>query len=203
MAILTRPDFIQCAINGMIYATDVLNVDPMSITDADQSAVQATNTPAAIDLIGGVRQALRRAGYKLTSPRLAVLDALEQHGGHLTAAELTTLIEQDSGSPDSIGSIGRATVFRTLDLLVQIGIVSKTTQGGSVPTYVLMTGGHHHHLICTHCQRVIEFPDCGLSPLLALLEAQFGFHAESHLLEVYGVCQNCLSLLQKGDGDRP
>jgi len=167
----------------------IVNFMPMT----QHSATQIESLPSPSNR-GGGRQALRQAGYKLTAPRLAVLDALEQHGGHLTAAELTTLLEQEADSAASIGSIGRATVFRTLDLLVQIGIVSKTMQAGSVATYVLMTGGHHHHLICTHCQRVIEFPDCGLSPLLTLLESQFGFQADSHLLEVYGVCQTCQAI---------
>ena len=130
-------------------------------------------------------QALRDAGYKLTAPRLIVLEILECGGGHLTSSEVIELVERRDPS------IGRATVFRTLDLLAQLGIVGKTTQAGTGTSYVLMIGGHHHHLICVRCQCVIEFPDCELSPLLAALESRYGFHPESHLLEIYGLCAAC------------
>ena len=154
--------------------------------------LSSTRTPTSSHLphpfLRGGREALQQAGYKLTTPRLTVLNILEQQGGHLTAAELIALVEQETDS------IGRATIFRTLDLFVQLGIVGKTTQGGSIASYILMAGGHHHHLICTHCQQVIEFPDCELSPLLKLLETRLGFHVESHLLEVYGICQHCQQL---------
>jgi len=128
---------------------------------------------------------LRAGGYKLTIPRLTVLDILEEMGGHLTSTELIDLVEQRNPT------IGRATVFRTLDLLAQLGIVGKSAQSSSTISYVLMSGGHHHHLVCTHCQRVIEFPECELTDLLNLLRSRYGFHPESHLLEVYGLCAEC------------
>ncbi len=130
-------------------------------------------------------KALRDAGYKLTTPRLTVLEVIEKNGGHLTSTDLLTLVEQRDPS------IGRASVFRTLDLLVRLGILWTTVQGGSTVSYVLMPGGHHHHMVCTHCQKLIEFQDCRLGSLLATLESEFGFRADGHLLEVYGLCEDC------------
>ncbi len=130
-------------------------------------------------------QALRAAGYRLTEPRLTILDLLEQSGGHITATELLALVEARDGS------IGRASVFRTLDLMTKLGIVWTSVQGGSTVHYMLMPGGHHHHLICTRCNRRIEFNDCHLEALTGNLEAAYGFQAEGHLLEVYGLCKDC------------
>jgi Fur family ferric uptake transcriptional regulator len=131
------------------------------------------------------KQALRDAGYKLTRPRLTILDIVEEAGGHLTSTALLELVEARDPS------IGRASVFRTLDLLVQIGIIASTVQGGSTINYVLMPEGHHHHMVCTRCQRLIEFQDCRLGALLSTLETDYGFHPDGHLLEVYGICADC------------
>src|SRR5512137_2983323 len=92
-------------------------------------------------------QVLRDAGYKLTGPRLTILDILEDNDGHITSSELVSLVEQRDPS------IGRASVFRTLDLLIKLGIVWTSVQGGSTVHYMLMPGGHHHHIICTNCEK--------------------------------------------------
>lgn len=130
-------------------------------------------------------QALRDAGYKLTSPRLTILEILEQSGGHITSAELLKRVEEQDAT------IGRASVFRTLDLMIQLGIVWTSTQGSSTVHYMLMPGGHHHHALCKNCERLIEFEDCQLDPLIAKLEREYGFQIDGHLLELYGLCQDC------------
>jgi len=134
-------------------------------------------------------QTLRNAGYKLTTPRLTLLDVLEQNGGHLTSTELLALVaERDA-------SIGRASVFRTIDLLARLGIVASMVQDGSTINYVLMVGGHHHHMVCTNCRTVTEFEHCGMGALFERLEREYGFQHHGHLLEVYGICQNCRALV--------
>jgi Fur family ferric uptake transcriptional regulator len=130
-------------------------------------------------------QALHDAGYKLTGPRLTILEVLEHSGGHITSAELLTLVEQRDPS------IGRASVFRTLDLMIKLGIVWTSVQGGSTVHYMLMPGGHHHHIVCTNCEKLIEFEDCRLGALITSLENEYGVRVEGHLLELYGVCEDC------------
>ena len=131
-------------------------------------------------------QRLRDAGYKLTNARLTVLAALEEGDGHLTSTEVLERVNQLDPS------IGRASVFRTLDLFTQLSIIRPTYIDSSVtPTYVFMPNGHHHHIICTNCNRVIEFEDCGLDKLTNELEARLNVHLTGHLLEFYGVCENC------------
>jgi Fur family transcriptional regulator, ferric uptake regulator len=132
-------------------------------------------------------QRLRDAGYKLTDARLTVLQVLEQSGGHITSTEL--LEQVNAADP----TIGRASVFRALDLFTRLSIVRPTYINSSItPTYVLMPNGHHHHIICTNCDRVIEFEDCGLGKLAGELENRLGVQLTGHLLEFYGLCEDCV-----------
>src|SRR5215813_4837910 len=121
---------------------------------------------------------LQEAGHKLTNARLTVLNVLEDSGGHITSAEVLERVNQlDS-------SIGRASVFRTLDLLTSLSIIRPTYISTSLtPTYVLLPDGHHHHIICTNCNRVIEFEDCALSGMEAELESRLHVKLTGHLLE--------------------
>jgi Fur family ferric uptake transcriptional regulator len=129
---------------------------------------------------------LRLAGHKLTNARLTVLAVIEQLGGHVTSAEVLDAVAHADAS------IGRASVFRTLELLTQVGIIRPTYLESSItPHYVMMPGGHHHHIICTSCNRVIEFDDCGLSDLENELQERLGVQITGHLLEFYGICAQC------------
>lgn len=129
---------------------------------------------------------LRDAGYKLTHARLTVLDVIQNLGGHCTSAEVLDAV----ATLDE--SIGRASVFRTLDLLTQLGIVRPTYVDTSMtPQYVMMPDGHHHHIICTNCKQIFEFDDCGLSGLAKQLEDKFNLEITGHLLEFYAKCKDC------------
>ncbi|MGQ9909115.1 MAG: Fur family transcriptional regulator [Candidatus Flexifilum sp.] len=131
-------------------------------------------------------QRLRESGHKLTHARLTVLEVLEQSNGHITSAELVERVSQVDSS------IGRASVFRALDLFTRLSLVRPTYIDSSVtPTYVLMPDGHHHHIICTQCGRVIEFEDCDLQCLADQLEERLGVRLTGHLLEFYGLCPDC------------
>ncbi len=129
---------------------------------------------------------LKEAGYKLTNARLTVLKVLESQDGHVTSAEvLEKVAEQDE-------AIGRASVFRTLDLLTHLAVIRPTfIEGSASPVYVLLPDGHHHHIVCTNCNTVIEFEDCGLGELETRLEQQYGVQLSGHLLEFFGLCENC------------
>jgi Fur family ferric uptake transcriptional regulator len=131
-------------------------------------------------------QRLRESGHKLTNARLTVLTVLENQGGHMTSTQV--LDEVDKIDPE----IGRASVFRALDLFTRLSIIRPTyIDSSATPTYVLLPGGHHHHIICTNCNRVIEFEDCHLGQLEAELERQLNVRLTGHLLEFYGLCDRC------------
>ena len=129
---------------------------------------------------------LKTAGYKLTKARQTVLDVIEHSGGHITSAEVLDKVAE------SDPAIGRASVFRTLDLLTRLSIIRPTYISSSMtPNYVLMPDGHHHHIICTVCSQVIEFEDCGLEQMAAELEQRLHVQLTGHLLEFYGRCEKC------------
>ena len=129
---------------------------------------------------------LRDAGYKLTKARLTVLQVIERNHGHVTSADVLEQVNAEDAS------IGRASVFRTLDLLTRLGIIRPTYIDTSMtPNYVLLPDGHHHHIICTNCNRVIEFDDCCLDEMKAELEARLNVQLQGHLLEFYGLCEAC------------
>lgn len=129
---------------------------------------------------------LREAGYRITGARRAVLTVLQDSGGHLTSAEVLDQVE--SRAP----SVSRASVFRTLELLTALSIIRPTYLESRTPTYVLLTPeGHHSHIICSHCNRIIELDNCQVDDLTAAFGERYGVRITGHLLEFYGVCAAC------------
>ena len=129
--------------------------------------------------------ALEARGIRLTAARRVILDTLVAAGGHVTADELTDLVRRRSTT------IGRMTVYRTLELLCDLGLLRPVYQGSGADHYILLHDGHHHHLICSACGQVIEFDECALGDLPARIAGRHGFRVEGHLLELYGVCAGC------------
>ena len=137
-----------------------------------------------------LERALLERGYRLTAARRAILAALTAAGGHVTADELAAAVARaarDGGAP----RVGRMTVYRTLDLLGELGLLRPVYQGTGAAHYVLLLDGHHHHLVCSRCRRVIEFDECALAELAETVGRRYGFAVEGHLLEFYGRCSNC------------
>lgn len=132
-----------------------------------------------------LQQALETRGYRLTAARRVILDTLVRSGGHLTADELTERVRAEATG------IGRMTVYRTLDLLCDLGLLRPVYQGTGAAHYILMADGHHHHLVCSGCNRVIEFDECAIGDLPARIAHRFGFRVDGHLLELYGLCGAC------------
>jgi Fur family ferric uptake transcriptional regulator len=124
-------------------------------------------------------------GYRRTASRLAIIDALVNCAGHITADNLADKVRQQAPH------VGRMTVYRTLDMLSELGVVRPIFQGTGAAHYILMANGSHHHLICNRCHDVIEFEECSTAQLIEQLAKQFNFHISSHLLELHGLCEKC------------
>ena len=127
--------------------------------------------------LGTIIGKIRGRGYKATPQRLAVIGAL--------AAEQHQSLEEIRGRCPEVGLV---TVYRTLDLLSEIGLVRRLDLGDG-PRYELAED-HHHHLICESCGEISEFEECPLDPA-RLPEIGGGFEVRSHSLEVYGLCAAC------------
>ncbi|MEX1019245.1 MAG: Fur family transcriptional regulator [Litorilinea sp.] len=127
---------------------------------------------------------VRAAGYKITPPRMAVLEVIYHEGGHLNPVEV---LEQARAIHPRLG---RATVYRTLELLTQLGIVRPIYLVDSGPIYIRADSAHHH-LVCSHCGLIIDFDQCSAGDIAEELSRRHGFHIQSHLLEFYGTCAKC------------
>ena len=119
-----------------------------------------------------------------------MLEIIQREGEHLNPNEI--LARAQAIHPQT----GRATVYRTLELLRQLGIVRPIYVGDSGPTYIRAEGGHHH-LVCARCGRVVDFEQCVADSMEHDLETRFGFRILSHLLEFYGLCPNCQATLEQ------
>ena len=128
-----------------------------------------------------LEQRLARSGYRLTRPRRSLLVAMQQLGDHFTA----------DGVLAATPEVGRATVFRTLRLLQDIGALCQVMLDDGTTEYRLTTGGHHHHIVCSDCGATNDFATCDIQDLLVELGRRTGYAIEAHRLEVYGHCARC------------
>lgn len=123
------------------------------------------------------------AGVRMTAQRRAVLDAVDAQKGAFTAVAV-----YDRARKAQPG-LGLATVYRTLEVLRQEGAI-RGLPGAGEGAYVRCHTGHHHHLVCVSCGSVEETELCG-APSPAVLRRRHGFRAQSHELDVYGLCARC------------
>lgn len=128
---------------------------------------------------------LLRNGHRITEPRRALLTSMQAMGDHFTAEGLAT------ASP----GVGRATVFRTLKLLQEVGTVCQVVLDDGTLQYRLTPGGHHHHIVCSRCGAVNDFASCDIQGLLTEIAARTGYAIDAHRLEVYGRCAGCREAL--------
>ena len=128
---------------------------------------------------------LRRHSYKLTLQRRAVIRTIASSQDHLTPAEIYEKVHQHHLN------IGLVTIYRTLDMLAQLELICELHAGDNCRSYTTSTPGHHHHLICSNCGKVVDFPNCELAEAQQSLSKQTGFRIDGHLLEFVGLCQAC------------
>ncbi len=138
------------------------------------------------DKIKLYRTLLAQHGYKWTRPRQQVLEVLlENSDKHISAEELHQMLGEHSAT-------GLATVYRTLDLLTEVGIVQRLMFGDGCNRYELAGDAHHHHhLVCDRCGGVWEVPLDLLDNLERLIEKKHKFLIKGHHLQFNGLCAKC------------
>ena len=129
-----------------------------------------------------IEEFFHQHGVRLTAQRRAVWQCFAEYARGCGIAEA---VEELKGQ-----GIGQATVYRTVFLLADLGLLRRV-QGAEGPFYIAIHPGHHHPLICQGCRRVVEFDSCDLSVLERLLGNETGFRIRSHHLEVFGLCPQC------------
>lgn len=129
--------------------------------------------------------ALDQAGVRLTGPRRELAALISRRQGHFTAADLLADAE------DHNLGIGRATVFRLLELLADQNLVERVDLPDGRHAYVPCEPSHHHHLVCISCGAISEVDDCGIDAVTAEAAQRSGFEIQSHRLELFGRCPRC------------
>jgi Fur family ferric uptake transcriptional regulator len=136
--------------------------------------------------ISDLSQQLKKAGYKLTPARLAITEVLETNPEHLSHDEI---LEEGK---KLYARLSRATVYRTLELLVELRLVRPIYLNEPTQRFVSAAGGHHH-LVCSSCGQTFEFDHCTVQQLAQELAERFSFQIQNHLLEFQGLCKGCQS----------
>ena len=135
-----------------------------------------------IDLIGD----LKARGIRITPQRAMILTAIEATPGHITVEEIYETVHRQNPY------VNLATVYRTLDLLRDLQLVSDANMGGGPTHFALHSHGTHHHAICRVCGHSFEFPKELLAPVTENLRQQYGFSADVNHMVLFGLCQNCV-----------
>ncbi|HOB86454.1 MAG TPA: Fur family transcriptional regulator [Bacillota bacterium] len=129
---------------------------------------------------------LKAEGYRLTGPRRHILEYLAGSGGHPDAQDIYNAVKE------RYPAVGLATVYRTLELLVKLGLVRTLLLKDQRRRFeIRLPADNHHHLICTRCGTIVEFGHCAFSSILPDLERTTCFSIQGHTLEAYGLCSYC------------
>lgn len=134
---------------------------------------------------GSLVQALDRAGFHVTEPRRVIAELVAARHGRFSAQDLVT--EARRGRRH----VGRATVFRSLEIFERIGLVESVHLPTGEHVYVACEPAHHHHLVCEACGTSTEVGDVGIAPIARTIEERTGFLLDSHRIEFFGLCPAC------------
>ncbi len=127
---------------------------------------------------------IRQAGHRATMQRLLIYDALWDAGSHPTVAEIHEHVVKEDPS------IGMATVYKTLQLFSEMGLVSELGIREGATRYDPYTG-FHAHLVCKECGNIFDFPCDEISEIISDVENQLGFKTENQRIELEGICKDC------------
>src|SRR5262245_22644487 len=154
------------------------------------STLRLSRTATTGDKTGGYSPAdaiaaMSANGYRMTAPRRAVIAAALQQTRPFTAEQIVT------ASASLRGESGRSTVYRTLEILASLGVISRILDGSGRPAYVTGAPVHRHHLVCSECGTAVQFNACPVADLASTLARDNNFEVHGHLLEIFGTCGAC------------
>jgi Fur family ferric uptake transcriptional regulator len=136
---------------------------------------------------------LRRQGYRLTPQREMIVEAIARAGRHMTAEEVFDKVHARSQA------VNIATVYRTLELLAELGMVSRCDLSSGKVTYASPWHGPHCHLVCRRCGAVTEADTGVLTPLTDQLRTRYGFAPDVSHFAIHGLCNACQEELERDD----
>lgn len=137
--------------------------------------------PSAVTAVTDAFNVLTGHGYRMTGPRRLVVTTVLGKRRPFTAEQLVS----------ELPGIGRATIYRTLEILASVDLLTRLLQPGGHPAYVVGAPGHRHHLVCSDCGAVVAFTQCPVDELVRELTRDTAFSISGHHLEVFGICPAC------------
>ncbi len=143
------------------------------------------NPPNVEVLRSRLKDHVLRNKLKSSSRRELILETLSEVGRHVTAEELLRAVRTRDAR------IGAATVYRTLRVFQDSGIVAERRFEGGATRFELIGDEHHDHLICTHCGTILEFEDPDIERDQQRVADRYGFELRTHRHELYGICSHC------------
>lgn len=138
-----------------------------------------------MDAAAPLLTALDRSAYRVTEPRRVVARLIADRGGHFSAADLVAEAQTRRLA------VGRATIFRTLDVLAELDLVERIDLPSGEHAYVACEPTHHHHVVCAGCGRSDDIDDAGLRAVVREIESRTGYAIDEHRLELFGRCPTC------------
>jgi Fur family ferric uptake transcriptional regulator len=130
---------------------------------------------------------LARAGLRRGGARERIIELLDGESCALSAVEIEDALRVQGGR------IGRASIYRVLELLVEHGLVERVTVGQSLSRFerILPSGEHHHHLVCERCGRLVAFDDPALERAIDGVSERLGVRVDHHDVVLHGACEEC------------
>ena len=135
--------------------------------------------------------ALRQRGYRVTPQREMVIEVIAHAQRHMTAEEVYAALQERTHA------VNIATVYRTLDLLVEEGLASRADLGGGQVVYATAAHGPHIHLVCRQCGHVLDADVAFFESLFRHIEAAYGFVCSPPHFAIYGLCAECSTSREK------
>ncbi len=137
------------------------------------------------NMAGEIISKLSKQGYRMTPQRMMVLEAIEAAEDHISAEEIYLQVRA------RYPHVNISTVYRTLELLRERGLVTETDMGDGRVRYHNIRHGHHHHLVCQKCGSIIDLNESLLNPFKETLAKDYGFSADLKHLAIFGLCRKC------------
>jgi len=137
--------------------------------------------------MSALKNRLRRQSRKITGPRAAILEILRQHPHPLTNKKIFSELQKESKAD-------LATIYRLMHLMEKAGMVKRFDFGDGIARFELVgenDDGHHHHLVCTQCAKVIEVEECFPEKIERAIADKNRFKSVTHKLEFFGICPDC------------
>ncbi len=133
------------------------------------------------------RNLLKKKGMRHTPERESIIEEILSSTDHFDVDELFIRMKKNTG-------VSKASIYRTIPLLIEAGLISEVfLEDGHMHYEPVYGRGHHCHLRCKKCRKVIEFSDSRLDEIEADIGQQFDFFPDSHRLEILGLCSSCAS----------